>query len=211
MRVQLKDSVYLAPKLAMTGIPVPIGILASTKEWLWVIVLTLIALIAVAVDWLLGELKPWLRRDIHVALRVFHKLHGWDDNTRVCLYVPATFGNRLKQATRYAPTEKYGSGRKGVHEAKGIIGKTYRTGDAHIELLGSADQFEQSMKDKWGFTDKDLGRISRDRRSYLCVPILGTDTKARAVLFADSSKTGFFTDKDKESLLTVATEVATLL
>ncbi|MBX3405251.1 MAG: hypothetical protein KF869_00700 [Phycisphaeraceae bacterium] len=108
---------------------------------------------------------------------------------------------RLEQTVDYVG----GSGGRGREFPlrAGVIGPCAKNGKlmiAHRQLNGD-DGFLREMTDKWGFTNEEALKLSKDRWSYLAHPILTEQgDKAGAVLYIDSSEKGVFQKKHPKQL-----------
>ena len=190
---------FAVPSIFSGAANLAAGALFGTSQWLWGSLCVLVWALAFLFDQALRDLKPWVRGDISSMLAGFHAAQGWDENTRLTVYRRTLFKKDwVKQICPYAPNGKFGFGRRGFPDAKGIVGYCFRTGNRCIEHFNSADEYEHEMCENWGFDKSELGRISRDVRSYSCTPIIQGGV-VTAVIYADSKRLFHFAPDDDQS------------
>jgi len=90
-------------------------------------------------------------------------------------------------------TEKGEQRRKGrawMKVSQGVASRVYRT--SFQCLVPITGDWRTHLITEFGFTSQELSRFSNDRKSYLCVPILGEHRKVKAILSFDSKQPDTF-------------------
>jgi hypothetical protein len=124
------------------------------------------------------EIEPGLRLTIHTP-------------------VPGHGGSKeLEQVVDYVSTEsrlRKGAGRRFMQQC-GILGQAYRTGKPLVAVR-EQENYEEYIKElvaKWNYSEDQAKALRLDGRSFMAVPLNGTEG-VEAVLYLDSSKANFFT------------------
>jgi hypothetical protein len=119
---------------------------------------------------------------------------GSTDDKRCTVHYPVKILGRvlrLRQAFDYVPT---GGGGLRLHRPlKGIIALVLSEKIEKVENFKDPKEFMKVMQSKYGYTERDLHKLSADRRSYLCIPIKNDLTsEVLALLYLDSDVCGAF-------------------
>ncbi len=210
--MKLRKVCFLIPRVMHNAAAICIGVVITLGSWGWFFVLVPIGLVCHGLDWLFHETHPWTKSDINAALRAIHQYGNLGEHIRICLYARKIFSSdKVRQVTPYALCGTYGSGRKGFRDSKGIVGLCFRTQEACVEEIPAEQDFRERMKNQWGFDDKDVNQMQGNRKSYMCVPIMGRAGKVIAAIFLDSTENNAFTDELKENLSRTGIEIAKML
>jgi len=135
---------------------------------------------------------------------LWHLLISDYPGLRCTLHVPVCFGFKLKQTFDYIQGGKsYGEGRK-FSTKKGIGGMAYIQRGPQVENFDTEEEYREKMFNKYGYTEEEMKKRTRDRRSYLCYPILSDDNdKVIGILYFDSNISNTFRLNEDDKLLNV--------
>lgn len=151
-------------------------------------------------------------RAIKATLRLLLILLPYEKrDIRCTLHVPARrvggSVHKLRQVFGYFPADGP-SGEKWPVE-KGIIGRAYREKRMQVENFASDDEYRGLMVQRYGYTEQEMAKRTRDRRSYLCHPIVDPNTNdVVALLYFDSREMGTFTDSEDDPICKAVTAAA---
>ena len=105
-------------------------------------------------------------------------------------------GTELEQVVDYVSIDsklRKGAGRRFMQQC-GILGKAYRTGEAHVAVR-EQESYEEYVKElvaKWNYSEVQARKLRSDGKSFMAVPLKGSDG-VEAVLYLDASKGNYFT------------------
>ena len=139
-------------------------------------------------------------------LQMDQLLHRIDRNSygdvRCTFYVPIWFGKRkLMQTFDYIRFGDSYGGWLCRPIIKGIIGKNYKDGKPKVENFKNEVEYLEKMVKKYGYTVEEANRISDDRRSYLCYPIVDEKGTVLGLMYFDSDKYGCYSDDDNNEVI----------
>jgi GAF domain-containing protein len=98
-----------------------------------------------------------------------------------CTYHVPVLPRKLRQAFDYVPFGG-GGGRK-FQKRKGIIGVVFDAKDVRVENFESDRTFRDRMRKVYRYSERDLQKITLDRRSYLCIPIKDENLQVLGLLY----------------------------
>lgn len=152
-------------------------------------------------------------RDLAGCLHVLHALlqaktrdraNGHSSPLVVRLTVYRVDGEELEQCIPYVGGKGGAAGRR-MSIRTGVAGLVARTVEAHAAQRTNLDwaQFEIELVKDWNFTHADIEHISRDKFSWMAVPIPGDPTAtgkptALAVVYLDCTDATFFSAEVQE-------------
>lgn len=92
----------------------------------------------------------------------------------------------MRQAFDYVP--KGGGGGRRFSIEKGIIGKAFTMGGPRVENFATGQEYRERMQLEYGYTEREMGERTPDRRSYLAYPVVeGGTENVLGVLYFDSN------------------------
>lgn len=109
---------------------------------------------------------------------------GHEHHLRCTYHVPAWRG-RLRQAFDYVPFG--GGGGRLFPRNKGIIGVVFGLKDTRVENFATNAEYQQRMLDTYNYSAEELGRITADRRSYLCIPLTDENLSVLGLIYFDAA------------------------
>jgi GAF domain len=114
-----------------------------------------------------------------------------DHDVRCAIFRPTLFGKHLVEVVMVTQTgEQRRRARAWMKVSQGVAGRVYRTSaQCLVPITGD---WRTHLMTEFGFTSQELSRFNDDRKSYLCVPILGDHGKVKAVLSFDSKEPDTF-------------------
>ncbi len=157
---------------------------------------------------------PLIRQQVRGNLEAVYSLLKFrkSDDVRMTLYVPGRIRrDMLKQAIPYIPSGRYGSCKRGINIAKGVVGCCYRTNESVFHQLKPRANFKRHTVMRWGFTEREVEKLQQDRKSYLAVPVRNTQGNVKAVICLDSFGRNVFNPGVGTVLLTVCEALAKLV
>jgi GAF domain-containing protein len=174
--------------ISVTAIGV-IPSLQSPQRWYWLAVPILVYL-ALKVYEHLNSINE-RQRSVKGQLAVLYKLLPFDNESHVrCTYHVPVLPRKLRQAFDYVPFGG-GGGRK-FQKRKGIIGVVFDAKDVRVENFESDRTFRDRMRKVYRYSERDLQKITLDRRSYLCIPIKDENLQVLGLLYFDSASCNTF-------------------
>jgi hypothetical protein len=174
----------VAHPLFQVGAGYAASILIRNDLYLW-----LIAPAAVVILLNFFGTLPWWTKPagVSVLLRVVRDMIGRsaDEDIRCALFRPTLFGRALVEVVIATEAgEQQRKHRVRMKVSQGVAGRAYRT--SQLCFVPITGDWRTQLMTEFGFTEKELSGFQSDRRSYLCVPILGEHGKVRAILSLDS-------------------------
>ncbi len=168
---------------------------------LWILKLYLLVVLPVLVLILIPLIEylyyvTIVNNPIYVLMRILYDALNFDrvQDVRLTLLIPSRLGRCFIQRMRITARgseRTYGLWKIGLNQ--GVAGKCYMS--RSIIKFVVEGNFVESMISALGFTEKQAIRFVRDRRSYLCVPILKNNKVLGIMSFDANSKTTFADDK----------------
>jgi hypothetical protein len=180
----------VAQPLLQVGTGYAASILIRNELYWWLLApAAIVVLLSVLVTF------PWWTKPaaVSVLLRIVREILRLptDHDVRCAIFQPTLFRKHLVEVVML--TEK-GQQRRGdrawMKVSQGVAGRAYRTSNlCFVPIIGD---WRVHLMTEFGFTSQELSRFSNDRKSYLCIPILGEHGKVRAILSFDSKQPDTF-------------------
>jgi hypothetical protein len=181
----------VAHPLFQVGAGYAASILIRNDFYIWLIVTAAFVVLLnllVTIPW---WMNPWR---VRILLRMIREVVGArpEEDVRCALFRPTLFGKSLIEVLMATEDgEHRRTHRVWMKVSQGVAGRAYRTSQiCYIPITGD---WQNHLMTDFGFTSKELSRFRSDRKSYLCVPILGEHGKVRAILSFDSKYADTFT------------------
>ena len=121
---------------------------------------------------------------------------------RCTFHVPIWFGKRkLMQAFDYIRFGDSYGGWRCQPIIKGIIGKNYKDGKPKAENFKDENEYQTQMVNKYGYTFEEANKLTNDRKSYLCYPIVDEKGTVLGLMYFDSDQYGSYSVDDTHELM----------
>jgi len=137
-----------------------------------------------------------INNPIFILMRILYDALNFDriQDVRLTLLIPSYLGKCFIQRIRITDRgseRTYGLWKIGINQ--GVAGKCFKS--RSIVKFIVEGNFVESMISSLGFSEKQAIKFVRDRRSYLCVPIMRNNKVLGILSFDSNSKTTFSDDK----------------
>ncbi len=122
---------------------------------------------------------------------------------------PSSDPEETEQLLSYVGGQGKGPGRR-FSVRSGIVGKSVRERNP-IRASRQNDDYEQFVDElvsEWSYTREDAQALSHDRRAWMAVPILGTESDVVAVVFLDSYDRELFNEDVTQLIISMCGGVA---
>lgn len=176
----------------------------TLQKWLW---LSLPIYVLSQVVLILASIAPprYAKINLLEAMlpSIYHvlQLNDADKNhpDRITIhYIRDKKRRTYEQLTNYCST---GLGRGRVFSfTHGIAGQCFPTRTSHSYTIPANMDFDTAMKRDWAFTQEEIVRLTKDRRSFFGFPIGADGEFAKAILYMDSANSGTFTEQNEEDI-----------
>ena len=154
------------------------------------------------------------KRKVYGCLETAYSIAGFskEQDIRITLYIPSMFNSKkLKQATRYYPSLKYGSLKAGIKQSKGIVGKCYRSNKEEISEVKPRQKPKKYLMEHWGFTEDEVMNMQLDRKSYLVSPVRDKGGNVKGIVYLDSVERNVFSSEIAKIIAKACIPIATLI
>jgi hypothetical protein len=151
--------------------------------------------------------SPLVDMDVVTAsLKVIHRLvmdqkklvADGEDHLRLCVYTKLPDRDALQIITPQIGDSGETSELPEIDASIGLVGKTYRTGQAWHSTAKTGENLADFLVSNWGFPRNMAQLVRSDRRSLYGIPLKGSSTMCFGVLFCDSCDTKFFGKSDDQ-------------
>jgi hypothetical protein len=181
----------VAHPLLQVGTGYAASILIRNELYLWLIA----PAIAVILLNFFVTLPWWTKPStVSVFLRMLREIIGAQpgEDVRCAIFRPSLFCKSLVEVVMVTVDGKQQRRRRvRMKVSQGVAGRAYRTKELCYVPI-TADWGSQLMTE-FGFTDREILKFDPNRRSYLCIPILGEQRQVVAILSFDSKNADTFT------------------
>lgn len=178
-------SIALAVLSALTAIPMAF-VSQTQAHWSWWVVFAGLLFLMV----LAGTVPARYAAEPMLAymLPTIHKLLELAPSDRVTVHHLKSASNQTyEQLTEYHPPPDRPSRGRTFTFSHGIVGQCFKTIHPLSWAVPAGKGFDEAMVDRWSFSQDELGRLTRDRRSFMVYPLGQDGPFARAVLYFDSA------------------------
>lgn len=198
--------------VAIVGLPYLITQFINDKHWVLVAVFGALEAIALYASTIVSnaisreDFTKWSNvvKRAYGNLEAAHRVAGFSqqEGVRITLFIRhKRRKDCLIQITPYYPTGRFGSFRRCLNVAKGIVGMCYRTGQRQMQVVISNSDYRKELISRWGFTTAEAAKISSDKRAFLALPIIRRDETVGAVVFLDAKSPSAFENVARVTIL----------
>jgi hypothetical protein len=182
---------YRTAAIAVLGVGAPIfftyWVQTHRYRWLGLFIGAMFVVIIASVTparYAKVQLLATVIRAIHTALQL-------GDDERITLHlITNARREKYQQIVDYYPTAYAGRGRV-FSFSHGIVGQVLKQREWHWWTVPEGQNFEQAMRESWGFSKDELKRLTQDRLSFFAYPIGELSQYAKAVIYIDSPRRRF--------------------
>lgn len=130
-------------------------------------------------------------------LPAIHRALGLSEHERIAVHHIRGIRthNAYEQLTDYYPQASGAVRGRRFPLSHGIVGQCFQNRRAYCWAIPAGQTFEGAMKERWSFNEEELVRLTRDRTSFMTVPIGQEGIHAKAVLYLDSPDASRFTEQ----------------
>jgi hypothetical protein len=189
--------------VAIVGLPFLITQFINDKQWIFAGAFGTLEVVALYGSMIVNnaiareDFTRWssVVKRAYGNLEAAHRLAGFArrESVRITLFVRhRRKKDSLVQITPYYPTGHFGSFRRYLSVAKGIVGMCYRTGQRQMQVVTRNADYREELISKWGFTAAEAVKISTDKRAFLALPVIRRDETVGAVVFLDAKSPSAF-------------------
>lgn len=182
---------YIVQPLFPVGVAWIGSFLIRNELYWWLIIPAVVVVLGHII-----AMRPWWMKPATVStlLRVVRDMLNLspDEDVRCAIFRPTVFRKELVEVVMATEGgEQQRKNRVRMKISQGEAGRAYRTGQlCYVPITGD---WRTQLMTEFGFTDREISKFRSDRKSYLCVPILGEHDKVLAVLSFDSKYPDSFT------------------
>lgn len=201
---------WIFTRVVQPGLPAALGYAASilirNELYIWLLVPLGVLIL---LSWV-ATLPWWMRPGtLSILLRLARDSVGVaaDEDVRCAIFRPTLFKKSLVEvAIATESGEQQRKDRVKMKVSQGVAGRAYRT--AKLCCVPITEDWDDQLMTELGFTARELARFRSDRKSYLCIPILGEHEKVLAVLSLDSKQPDTFNTDRIERIEYIATYIS---
>jgi hypothetical protein len=183
-RVALSSILSAISSLALTLSLETVFSMADGWRWFWMIAFVILSVMLVSVS-----IAPSYYERIQYAealLPIICDVLKLDKTARLTIHhVRDMRTQTYEQLVDYYPT-RVGRGRTFVF-TQGITGQAFRTRHSQAYSIPDNTPLDIDYQSRWAFTEDEIGRLSKYRRSFYAYPIGEAGSYAKIVIYFDSA------------------------